>query len=104
MGQYRIFYTTSVESFLQEISHKASGKIRGAIRDLENGDFSSLYIKTLKSPIRELRIKRYRIIFFVHGHTIFFIRIFIKKTQKTPLQEIENAERVCARIISNLNL
>lgn len=43
--------------------------------------------------MKELRVKKYRLIFFIHEEIVYFVRIFIKKTDKTPRNEIEMAEK-----------
>ena len=52
--------------------------------------------KSLKDGIFELRVKHFNRIsrclyFFVKGKKIYFTNGFIKKTQKTPINEIEKA-------------
>ncbi len=61
---------------------------------MRSGDWSSLYIKALKGPLRELIVKQYRIIFFINTNVLYFIRAFQKKTAKTPPHEIEQAEQI----------
>jgi phage-related protein len=52
------------------------------------------YIKHITGDIWELRPLRYRILFsFRDGRLIILLHCFIKKTQKTPRREIEQAER-----------
>lgn len=52
------------------------------------------YIKHLKGDIWELRPLRNRILFaaLVEGRFVL-LHVFLKKTQKTPVTEIEKAER-----------
>ncbi|MEK7117037.1 MAG: type II toxin-antitoxin system RelE/ParE family toxin [Patescibacteria group bacterium] len=68
-------------------------KISGTIEALKNKRFDSIYIKQLKGGIKELRIKKFRLIFFIHEEIVYFVRIFIKKTNKTPRNEIDIAEK-----------
>lgn len=49
------------------------------------------YIKKLDSNIRELRPIRYRILFFQYGNKFVMLHWFLKKTNKTPKNEIELA-------------
>ncbi len=63
------------------------------------GDFTSVHIKSLKGEIKELIIKRYRIIFFIDKNIVYCIAAFVKKSAKTPKRELENAERIYKKII-----
>lgn len=49
------------------------------------------YIKKLDSNIRELRPIRYRILFFQYSNKFVMLHWFLKKTNKTPKNEIELA-------------
>lgn len=80
-----------VLEFIRTLSIKEQNKILGAINTLGNKKFEEVYIKQLVSNIKELKVRNYRLIFFIHKDEIFFIRIFIKKTKKTPKLEIELA-------------
>ena len=66
---------------------------------MESGDFESLEIKTLKTPIKELIIKRYRLLFFINKDLIYFVNAFMKKTQKTPKNEIIISEKLFRDIV-----
>lgn len=68
---------------------------------MEQGAFHSVYIKTLRGPIKELIVKQYRMLFFTLGYTIYFVRVFRKKSKKTPRKEIEYAERIY-KLITNV--
>ncbi len=77
-----------------ELPKVERAKILSDIETMKKGDWSSLHVKTLKSPLRELIIKQYRIIFFISGNVLYFVRAFQKKTAKTPREEIEQAEQI----------
>ena len=52
------------------------------------------YIKHLRGEIWELRPLRNRVLFFGHnGNEFVLLHHFIKKTQKTPQAEIDQAEK-----------
>lgn len=93
------FYNT--ESFIESLPEQERYKVRASILSLKLGDFVSVHIKTLKGPIKELIVKKYRIVFFLHKSALCFIGAFVKKTAKTPKREIENAERAYGNIINN---
>ena len=102
MNQYQVVILTSIEKFISEIPSFDKEKILASIACIQEGDFQSVYIKTLKSPIKELIVKKYRLIFFIDGKIIYFIEAFIKKTAKTPRIEIGNAQNIY-HIIKNNN-
>jgi len=63
------------------------------------------YSKHIKGKIRELRVdfssNRHRIFYFTFvGRNIIFLRAFLKKTQKTPLEEIQKAENNYYNVIN----
>ena len=100
-NKYFVLFFDSVKNFIETLSNEDQGKINGAITAIEFGDFKPLYIKTIKTPIKELIIKKYRFIFFIHDNTFYFVKVFIKKTAKTPKIEIENAERIFKKLTRN---
>lgn len=72
-------------------------KIRDYIKTLsEYGTKAGApYVKHLTGDIWELRPLRNRILFFGYdGNSFILLSHFIKKTQKTPHREIDNAERL----------
>ncbi len=99
-----IFYRTKngncpVEDFLDSLSGKVVQKITWVLEILENqGMLPSTYFKKLvNTEIWECRIQQgsniYRIFcFFDKGSVIILTHGFIKKTQKTPSDEIKRAE------------
>ncbi len=93
-NRYKTAYHNSVTNFLRELPPKNRSKVEKNVRVMQAGDLYSPRTKTLRGPIRELIVKEYRILFFVHEHTIYFVRAFRKKSAKTPKQEIEYAERI----------
>lgn len=92
-NEFRIILLRDIETFISRLSLDDQDKISGAIEALRNKKFSSIYIKQLKGDIKELKVKKYRLIFFIHKETVYFLRIFVKKTNKTPKNEIDIAEK-----------
>ena len=90
---FRIILLKDIEVFISDLSFDDQNKISGAIEALRNKKFDSVYIKQLKGDVKELKVKKYRLLFFIHKETIYFVRIFIKKTNKTPKNEIDMAEK-----------
>ena len=100
-NKYLALFLEDVRIFIDMLPNEDQGKINATTIAMESGDFESIYIKTLKTPIKELIIKKYRLIFFIHKNTIYFIRAFVKKSQKTPKKEMENAEKIYKIIMEN---
>lgn len=70
------------------------GKIYAQITQLGNGNSESLFIKHLSGKIMELIVKNYRFVFFTKTDLVYFVSAFIKKTNKTPKQEIDLAKKI----------
>lgn len=98
---YFALFLDEVKEFIEKLGYSDQGKINGIIAAMEAGNFESIYIKTIKTPIRELIVKKYRFIFFIHKNTIYFIGVFVKKTAKTPKFEIDNAQKIYRIILEN---
>lgn len=92
-NELRVILLKNIETFISDLSFDDQDKISGTIEALRNKKFDSVYVKQLRGDIKELKVKKYRLIFFVHKETIYFVRIFIKKTNKTPKKEIDIAEK-----------
>lgn len=92
-NKLEVIILDNVNDFIDGLSIKDQQKIMAAIEALENRKFDSVYIKQISQRIKELRVKKYRLLFFVHQNIIYFIRSFFKKTNKTPKKEIELAEK-----------
>jgi len=99
-----IFYRTTngkcpVEEFLDSLPGKAAQKVVWVVKLLEDLDvIPAIYFSKMSGTdnIWECRIKQgsniYRIFAFWKGNEIILTHGFIKKTQKTPSNEIEKAE------------
>jgi len=92
--KYEAKFLDKVKEFIQRLTPVDQAKVAANIDVMRLGRFSSVYIKTLKGAIKELIVKNYRFIFFIEKHIIYFVGAFIKKTQKAPRREIENAEKI----------
>ncbi len=100
-----IFYKTEkgsspVEEFLETLSDKQTKKLAWVLRVIRDLDFTPKeYFKKLKNTnIWEVRIQLgsniFRILGFIEGNNIIVLTNgFQKKSQKTPKQEIELAEK-----------
>ena len=97
---YKADGSCPVRDFLDTLDDKMLAKLLGAISLLEtNGtQLREPYSKSLGDGIFELRAKQSsnitRILyFFVVGHQIILTNGFVKKTQKTPPEEIALAQK-----------
>ncbi len=103
--EYKVYYYQNSHTkrvpaleYIQKIPTKDRGKIAAYITLLcdYNGRLDEPYSRHIRSGIRELRIEiahnRHRIFYItVEGKKIILIHAFLKKTPRTPEQEITRA-------------
>lgn len=82
MSYYNVTILEKVKDFLNNIVIQERGKIYAYLEIMKTGDFIGLDVKTIKSPLKELRFKKYRLLFLIHKDTIYIIALFIKKKLK----------------------
>ena len=89
-----------VAEFIDALSNEARAKVFRTIKLLKNYGvlLKEPYTRQVKGKIRELRIKdrsgNIRVLYFAFtGRRVILLNGFIKKTDKTPLNEIEIAEK-----------
>lgn len=84
-----------VDKIIRFLPGKESSKIVRVIELLEdNGfDLTEPYLKKLTNGLWELKTGRKRLLFGLVKNKAIIVNIFSKKTQKTPLREIELALR-----------
>ena len=107
-----VFYKTDtgespVEDFLDSLNDKMRAKMLMSIRIIrENGYQTRMpYSEELEDGIFELRAKvgtdiSRVLYFFMIGRKVILTNGFIKKTQKTPHEEIERAKKYRADYLS----
>lgn len=80
---------------IQSFPKKDIAKLLRSIHRLE--DYGRLlprrYAKQLRDKIWELKEDRYRILYFILVKNKYVLRIFMKRTNKTPKSEIETAKK-----------
>ena len=89
-----VFHTLFFEyasDFISAIPDADKAKVMASIKIMET-DIAAVKTKTLRRETKELVVKKYRLLFFIKGNTIYIVSGFVKKTQKTPAYEIERAE------------
>lgn len=90
----RVHVLDPAQRYLDTIDKRVRGRIYADIQALRQGNFAEVRTKQLKGDIRELIRSRHRVTYFKFGFALYFVRGFAKKSQRTPKQEIEYAERL----------
>ena len=90
-NKFNVTIMDDVLEFIGTLLIKQQNKILGAINILGNKKFDEIYVKHLSDKIKELKVGKYRLIFFIHKDEAVFVSAFIKKSNKTPKLEIELA-------------
>ena len=116
--EYKIkFYKDSqtgkspVLEYIDNLNRKERAKILKYIEFLREheGYLDEPYSKHIKGKIRELRVdfnrNRLRIFYFIFiEKTIILLHAFLKKTEKTPIQDIKRAEANYCDVLNNAKL
>lgn len=90
---FRLYVLHEAEDFIKCLEESEQFKVLTAMAAVTKGQFNAIHTKTLRNKIKELIVKRYRFTFFIEDGCVYFVRGFIKKTGKTPPQEIEYAQK-----------
>lgn len=98
-----------VADYIKELARKIDKDSRIKLRKIQDYinalskyglQLKEPYIKHLEGEIWEIRPLRDRILFVVwHNGSFVLLHHFMKKTQKTPVKEIEKAKRELADLI-----
>ncbi|MFH1890336.1 MAG: type II toxin-antitoxin system RelE/ParE family toxin [Candidatus Kuenenbacteria bacterium] len=98
-------------NYVENLDLKAKAKVLKYIEFLRQhqGYLEEPYGRHIKGKIRELRVdfgrQRHRIFYFAFiKKTIVLLHAFLKKTDKTPVNEIKKAEDNCFDVINNQKL
>ncbi len=91
-----------VTQFLHSIPDGERFKIATELESIREGDFESAYIKTLRGPIKELIVRKRRIIFCIENNTLYVLRAFTKKSMKTPKKELDAGEHMYLLLLKQL--
>ena len=99
---------SSVLEYIRDLTKQEKTKISKYIEYLRvsSGVLDEPYSKHIKGKIRELRVdfgkNRHRIFYFTFiKKNIIFLHAFLKKTPKTPTNEIKKAENMYYSVINN---
>ena len=85
----------SVEEEIESFGPKIFARILRTINLLEEFglELGSEYVAHIRGKIWELKVRRYRVLYFTFtGKQFILLRAFIKKTKKTPEREILTAK------------
>lgn len=102
MNRYHLQVFSAVEDFIDLLSKADQANVHGDMDSLADGNYARVHVKTLRRPIKELIVKQYRFVFFIHRHSIYFVSAFVKKTAKTPVNKIEHAEKIYKVIVNTI--
>lgn len=104
MSKYKwnaVYYETSngeevVVKEIMDFGAKVFARILRTVELLEEFgvELDEDYVEHIEGKIWELRISRYRVLYFAfQGGQFVLLRAFMKKTRKTPRKEIKAAQR-----------
>ena len=95
--KHRIFislFLSPAKEYIDGLLPSDQGTIAANIEVMREGDFESVNTKQLKGQVRELIVGNHRLTYFGISNILYFVRGFRKKSRKTPLKEIEYAEKI----------
>lgn len=100
---YALTLTGEVSSFIQSLEKPTIAKVLRSIDLLEEFGFQLTFPHTKKidRDLFELRIRgsqEIRIFYTFRNKRIYLIHGFIKKSQRTPLREIEKTQKIVKQI------
>ena len=81
------------EDYIRELTSVERGAVAADMLTMQLRQ-PGAYTKQLRGPIRELIVGHHRITYFTIRHTLYFVRGFRKKTNKTPKTEIDYTEKI----------
>lgn len=85
-----------VEEEIEAFGKREAPKVyRGIVRLKDFGTgLRGEYVRHVEGKLWELRVDRYRVLYFLHqGNAFVLLRAFMKKSQRTPRGEIATAAR-----------
>lgn len=92
-----------VRDFFELLDEESQSRIDDAVAALRKENFDQIYIKEVRGPIKELRVGRYRVLFCIEYSTVYLFTAFMKKTAKTPQEEIETAQKLHRLLTEEIN-
>lgn len=91
----KVVYHPEVEKIIRSLSEKDESRVMNVIDLFLDYRFHlpQTYLKKITREIWELRTGRYRLLFGIINGDVVVVVFFMKKTRKTPKQDIERANR-----------
>lgn len=106
--RFKVFFLEKVDKFMEKLSPEEKEEILARVREATKSNNPRLFEK-LNKNIWEFRSqyngRQFRLLAFWDKTQKAFVVAthgFIKKTQKTPPQEIEKAEKIMKRYYQNI--
>ena len=93
-ARFHIRILAPANTYIESLSKSERGDILAGIGTLRGERAPSVRTKQLRGPVRELIVGNHRVTYFRLETTLYFVRGFRKKTNKTPRQEIEYAASI----------
>lgn len=90
-----------VADFIEGLPDKDSAKILAQIKSIELDKTEALVMKPLKGKIMELKVNKYRVVFFKVKNIIYVVDAFRKRSDKAPKRIIDRAEKIYKSITIN---
>jgi phage-related protein len=98
MQEGKLNIHSGVEEYINELSDTERLKAEAALYALKRRIFESISVKQLRGPIRELRVRSHRFVFFEIPPQFYIVVAFRKNSRKTPVRHIEYAEKIYKNI------
>jgi phage-related protein len=95
-----LFTFEHAHGFIDALSESEQSKIAKSVAALRTRDFGSIRIKVIQGPIKELIVRKSRILFCIENDTLYLLNAFDKKSAKTPRNETETAENIYRLLIN----
>ena len=100
MKRKRIRLLDPTDRYIKSLSLEEQIQIAADITCIAGDEMKLVRTKQLRGPIRELISGNHRITYFTLDDSVYFVRGFRKKTNKTPRNEIEYAEKIYKQLIT----
>ncbi|MEJ0053882.1 MAG: type II toxin-antitoxin system RelE/ParE family toxin [bacterium] len=92
--RYDVYFLEAARTYVEGLAAGEQGAIAADIDAMRAGELQIPNTKQLRRAVRELISGHHRITYVLIANSIYFIRGFRKKTDKTPKAEIEYAEKI----------
>lgn len=94
IGPLQVAFLEGAKKYIELIEDEHRGAVLRDIEALRANDREGVRTKQLRGKVRELIFGPHRISYFKLDNTLYFVRGFRKKGQRTPKKEIDYAEKI----------